>query len=80
MTVNAIANAVAGYVQKITTGSQGSGQSAAIQEATETPAVTMKEAAHGDIQAIRKLAQEQQAQAMNSAPKTEPWTTVDHLT
>lgn len=76
MAVNAIAGAVAGYVQKITAGSQ-SGQSAAVQEATETPAVTMQEAARGDMQAVRKLAQQQQAQAATRAPAA--GATIDHL-
>ena len=38
------------------------GPAAAVQEATETTAVTKKEAASGDQQAVRKLARMQQAQ------------------
>jgi hypothetical protein len=38
-------------------------QSSAAQEATETAAVTKKEAANGDHQAIRKLAAQQQQAA-----------------
>jgi hypothetical protein len=81
MAVNPIASVTAGYVQKATGGSQGGGQSAAMQEATETPAVTQQEAARGDMQAVRKLAKErQQAVATNPAPRASTRATVDHLT
>jgi hypothetical protein len=80
MAVNPIASAVAPYVQKVTAGSQSTAQAAAMQEASETAAVTQNEAARGDMQAVRKLArQQQQAQAMESAPKTGTRTAVDHL-
>jgi hypothetical protein len=79
MTANAIASATAGYVQKITASSQG-GQSAAMQEAMESPAVTLKEAASGDMQAVRKLAKEQQqAQVMAATPRAATRAIVDHL-
>jgi hypothetical protein len=47
---------------------------AALQEANETPATTMIEAARGDQQAIRKLAkmQQQQIQPETPTPKSEP--------
>jgi uncharacterized membrane protein (DUF106 family) len=80
MAVNAIASVTAAYVQKASGGSQGSAQSAAVQEATETAAVTMKEAARGDMQAVRKLAKQQmQAVAMNPAPPASARTAVNVL-
>jgi hypothetical protein len=54
---------------------------AAVQEANETTATTKIEAAHGDQQAIRKLAkQQQQMQLQNPTPKPEPGVgeAVDH--
>jgi len=73
MAVNAIASITAAYVQQAGGGSQAGGLSAALQEATETPAVTMKEAASGDMQAVRKLAkQQQQAMATRQAPAPTP--------
>lgn len=72
MAVNAIASVTAAYVQKASNG-QGGGQSAAMQEANETPAVTQKEAARGDMQAVRKIAKAaQQAAAMNPTPAPAP--------
>jgi hypothetical protein len=44
-------------------------QSNAAQEATETAAVTKKEAASGDRQAIRKLAAQQQAAPAPATPE-----------
>ena len=59
-----ISSAAASYVAKVT-GSVSSTQNTTInsivQEATETPAQTLKEAASGDEVAIAKLAKEQQA-------------------
>jgi hypothetical protein len=66
MSVNALTAAFSGYVQKVTSGTSTS-SSSAMQEAQETPAVTAKEAAHGDRQAQLKLAREQQ-QAQQTAP------------
>jgi hypothetical protein len=49
---------------------------AAMQEANETTATTLKEAAHGDQQAIRKLAkqrqQQQELQQQNSTRTPKP--------
>lgn len=52
----------------------------AAQEAAETKATTMQEAAHGDQQAIRKLAKEQELEQV-SAPSPQPGVggTVDTL-
>jgi hypothetical protein len=44
-------------------------QSSAAQEATETVAVTKKEAASGDHQAIRKLAAQQQSAPAPVSPE-----------
>jgi hypothetical protein len=55
---------------------------AAAQEATETSATTKQEAAHGDQQAIRKLAnQGQQQQTPVATPTSQPGVggTVDSL-
>lgn len=79
MATNAIASGPAGYVRKITASSRSS-QSAAMQEASETLAVTQKGPAHGDMQAVCKLAQEQQAQGMKPSPRVGTRITVDHLT
>jgi hypothetical protein len=69
MAVNAIASVTAAYVQQATSSSQ----SAAMQEANETSAVTQKEAARGDMQAVHKLAKAaQQAAAMNPTPSPVP--------
>ncbi|MGA2063203.1 MAG: hypothetical protein ABSG67_22255 [Thermoguttaceae bacterium] len=58
-----ISSAAASYVAKVT--GSGSTQNTAInsivQEATETPAQTLEEAASGDEVAIAKLAKEQKA-------------------
>jgi NADP-dependent 3-hydroxy acid dehydrogenase YdfG len=51
------------------TGAQ-SGLAAAAQEAAETKAVTMQEAARGDQQAVRKLAKEQGSQPVPEAQVT----------
>ena len=75
---SAIASAVSPYVQQATAASQGVAVSDAVQEATETQAVTLKEAASGDMQAVRLLAKEQAAKAA-TAPKNFSRTTVDHL-
>ncbi|MGD0785509.1 MAG: hypothetical protein ABR969_06825 [Sedimentisphaerales bacterium] len=45
---------------------------AALQEANEIPATTMKEAARGDQQAIRKLAKTQQQQIQPETPAPTP--------
>ena len=59
-----ISSAAASYVAKVT-GSVSSTQNTTInsivQEATETPAQTLKEAASGDEVAIAKLAKEERA-------------------
>ena len=59
-----ISSAAASYVAKVT-GSVSSTQNItsydAVQEATETPAQTLQEAASGDTVAIAKLAEEQKA-------------------
>jgi len=59
-----ISSAAASYVAKVT-GSVSSTQNTTInsivQEATETPAQTLEEAASGDEVAIAKLAKEQKA-------------------
>jgi hypothetical protein len=81
MSVNSVSSIVANagnqYIQKTSANSTSSGQSTALQEAQETRAATQQEAAHGDTQAIRKLALEQQAQSANAAPKASTGTTVD---
>jgi hypothetical protein len=58
-----ISSAAASYVAKVTgsVSNTPSIASSAVQEATETSAQTMKEAASGDRIAIAKLAKEQQA-------------------
>ena len=58
-----ISSAAASYVAKITgSGStQNTASNSIVQEATETPAQTLKEAASGDKVAIAKLAKEQKA-------------------
>ncbi|MFI4999660.1 MAG: hypothetical protein ACHQK9_07250 [Reyranellales bacterium] len=72
MSVSSItSSAAAAYVQKITSGTGQTGASSAMQEATETAAVTAKEAAHGDPQARAKLARQQQQQALQSPPAKE---------
>ena len=52
------------------TSSASSAVSNAAQEAKETPAQTKAEAAKGDQQAVRKLAQQQQAAANQTPPAT----------
>lgn len=71
-TAQVISSAAAGYI-KNTTGSGSTSSSSAAQEATETPDVTAKEAAKGDRQAIRLLAQRQQAKQLEDpTPAQEP--------
>ena len=64
-----ISSAAASYVAKVTgSGStQNTASNSIVQEATETPAQTLKEAASGDKIAIAKLAKEQATQAQVSA-------------
>jgi hypothetical protein len=69
MSVNPVPSAVSAYVQKVSSGSSSQGgQSAAVQEASETPQVTAQEAARGDRQAMRKLASQQHAPAPSPVP------------
>jgi hypothetical protein len=86
MAVSGISSAFSGYVQKTLAGAgtASSTQSAALQEATETKAQTLKEAQSGDRAAIKKLSQVQSAQAQQTAsqtPASEPGkgVTVDHV-
>jgi hypothetical protein len=74
MSISAITSAVSQYVQKITAGGKSpTGASSALEEAKETAAVTAREAANGDRQAIAKVARLQQlAQAQQSGPAKEP--------
>ena len=68
MPVNPVTNIVARYVQQVTSGSAGQGGLAAmLQEQTETLAETRKEAASGDVVALRKLAQMQQAEQLKAS-------------
>jgi hypothetical protein len=77
MSTNAITSDLAGYVQKVTSGAAA--PSSAMQEATETAAVTAKEAARGDRQAIAKIArQKQQAQQEEAAKEPGKGEAVDH--
>jgi hypothetical protein len=67
---------MSGNVSAVTSG-QSSFAAAAAQEAAETRATTMQEAARGDQQAVRKLAREQANQpvpqaAQVSTPATQP--------
>ncbi len=69
---SAVSNAAAAYLNKSSGGAQSS-TSSALAEASETPAVTAKEAARGDAVAKRLLAKEQAQQAEeNPAPAQEP--------
>ena len=74
MSISAITNAVSQYVQKIISGGKSqTGGSSAVEEAQESSAVTAREAANGDRQAIAKLARlKLQAQAQQSASAKEP--------
>jgi hypothetical protein len=74
MSISAITNAASQYVQKITSGGKSpTGGSSALEEAQEPSAVTAREAANGDRQAIAKLARlKLQAQAQPTAPVLEP--------
>jgi hypothetical protein len=67
-----ISSAAASYVAKITgSGStQNTASNSIVQEATETPVQTLKEAASGDKIAIAKLAKEQATQAQVSASES----------
>ena len=67
MSISAVTSAFANYAQAVTGGSTGT--SSALQEATETPAQTAKEAHAGDRVAKAKLAKEQHA---DNTPATEP--------
>ena len=68
---NAIASAASNLVQKAS--GSGSSSSSALQEATETPAVTAKEAAKGDPVAKRLLARQQNEQELlNTTSASEP--------
>jgi hypothetical protein len=74
MSISAITSAVSQYVRKITSGGKSlPGGSSALEEAKESSAVTAREAANGDRQAIAKIARlKVQAQAQQSAPAKEP--------
>ena len=69
MSVNPVGSSVAAFAQKVASGgaTQPNTVAAAVQEATETPQTTLKEAQKGDKVAIRKLQQEQQAKQQQSA-------------
>lgn len=71
---SAVTSAASNYVKQVTGNSAGaSGASSALQEATETPAVTAKEAAQGDPVAKRLLAKQQQEKELeNPTPSNEP--------
>jgi len=85
MSVSAVTNSFATYAQKVVSGgtSKTDPLAAAVQEATESQATTIKEAQSGDPIARRKLlklqAQEQQDQAAHAKP-VEPGkgSAVDH--
>lgn len=78
MSVNPVNGSIAAFVQRTASGGasqpQPSAMASAVQEATETPQTTLKEAQKGDQVAIRKLRQEQQAKQQQSAQAktTEP--------
>jgi hypothetical protein len=76
MSVNPVNSSIATFVQRVASGgtsqSQPSAMASAVQEATETPDVTLKEAQKGDKIAIRKLQQEQQAKQQQSAHAKAP--------
>jgi hypothetical protein len=67
---NAVVKAASAYVNQ---GAGSTSASSALQEATETPAVTAQEAAKGDQVAKRLLAKQQEAKAIsNPTPASEP--------
>ena len=80
MSVSSItSSAAAGYVQKIASICHGQMiASSAMREAMDTAAVTAKEAAHGDRQAIAKLARQQQAVQSTPVKESGKGEFVDH--
>jgi hypothetical protein len=76
MSVNPVNSSIAAFVQRVASGgasqSQPTAMASAVQEATETPNVTLKEAQKGDKVAIRKLQQEQQAKQQQAAHAKAP--------
>ena len=70
MSVNSITSAFAGYAQRLTGG--GSTSAAALQEATETHAQTLKEAHNGDRVAMKRLQHQRQQQEESQPSAADP--------